>query len=177
MTKVTWRNAANAVTKTVEYRYDGLGRRIEKSVDDNGNGTVDRREQYIYEGAGLLTASGGSVSISGPNGELNQHGWVDDVVLVLDGAGTIQHRYLHGPLIDQVFADETAGGEVLWALADHLGTVRDWARARRLRQQRNPGDSGCQSRKIQCLRGSGLTDRRHCTAAAQLHRPVVGRRR
>jgi len=44
--------------------------------------------------------------------------------LQFDGAGELSHRYLHGPIIDQIFADENAMGEVLWALTDHLGTVR-----------------------------------------------------
>ena len=35
------------------------------------------------------------------------------------------HRYLHGPAIDQIFADEDASGDVLWALADNQRTVRD----------------------------------------------------
>lgn len=44
----------------------------------------------------------------------------------------LTHRYLWGPAVDQVLADEQvdwsdsdADGEVLWALTDHLGTVRD----------------------------------------------------
>ena len=32
---------------------------------------------------------------------------------------------LHDPEIDQILADESAGGQVLWALADNQGTVRD----------------------------------------------------
>ncbi|MBL8812157.1 MAG: hypothetical protein JNM43_18480 [Planctomycetaceae bacterium] len=52
------------MTKSVAYQYDALGRRIGKSVDDNGNGTVDRRESYIYDGAGLLP----SVSPTGGEG-------------------------------------------------------------------------------------------------------------
>ena len=50
---------------------------------------------------------------------------LDDVVLVFDNSNTLQDRYLHGPAIDQVFADEDAMGEILWSLADHQGTVRD----------------------------------------------------
>jgi RHS repeat-associated protein len=50
------------------------------------------------------------------------------------GAGAVQasdlrHRYLWGPAVDMLLADEqTAGaqaGETLWALTDHLGSVRD----------------------------------------------------
>ncbi|GIW89798.1 MAG: hypothetical protein KatS3mg109_0230 [Pirellulaceae bacterium] len=42
----------------------------------------------------------------------------------------LKYRYLHGPVVDQVFAREDVEslwqpGEVLWALGDHLGTVRD----------------------------------------------------
>jgi len=39
------------------------------------------------------------------------------------------HRYLWGPVVDQLFADEQivedTDGEILWALADNLGSVRD----------------------------------------------------
>nr|MDQ3330343.1 RHS repeat-associated core domain-containing protein [Planctomycetota bacterium] len=37
------------------------------------------------------------------------------------------NRYLHGPQIDQVFADQSTADGLLWSLADHQGTVRDWA--------------------------------------------------
>jgi RHS repeat-associated protein len=47
-------------------------------------------------------------------------------------AGDLSNRYLWGPVVDQLFADEQvdwsdsdADGEVLWALGDHLGSVRD----------------------------------------------------
>ncbi len=48
------------------------------------------------------------------------------------GAGDLSHRYLWGPAVDQLLADEQvdwsdsdADGEVLWALTDNLGSVRD----------------------------------------------------
>lgn len=34
-------------------------------------------------------------------------------------------RYLHGPNVDQVLAQEDAAGNVHWHLADHLGTIHD----------------------------------------------------
>jgi len=37
------------------------------------------------------------------------------------------HRYLWGPAVDQLLADEAVSGEVTWPLTDHLGTIRDWA--------------------------------------------------
>jgi RHS repeat-associated protein len=59
-----------------------------------------------------------------------------DIVLQFDGTGALTHRYLHGPLVDQVLADErftpsSAGqqpsspGAVLFPLADHQNTTRD----------------------------------------------------
>jgi RHS repeat-associated protein len=46
-------------------------------------------------------------------------------VLAFDGTGSLTNRYLHGPLVDQVLADENLlEGDVFWSLADHLGTVR-----------------------------------------------------
>ena len=49
----------------------------------------------------------------------------DDIALQFDDAGSLAHRYLHGPGTDQVLADEDASGQVLWTLTDHQGSVRD----------------------------------------------------
>ena len=38
---------------------------------------------------------------------------------------TETRRYLHGPNVDQILAEEDAANTVLWDLTDHLGTVRD----------------------------------------------------
>jgi RHS repeat-associated protein len=100
--------AVGTLTKSVAYAYDGWGRRIGKDVDDDGDGLADRGERFVWDGPGGF-------------------GHVDDVVLTFDESGNLEHRYLRGPGADQVFADETGTGEVLWALADHQGTVRDWA--------------------------------------------------
>ena len=103
LTAVTEGDANGRTTKEVEYTYDVFDRRIAKDVDDDGDGTVDRGERYVYDG--------------------------EDIALVFDGAGSLENRYLHGPGIDEVFADENALGEILWALGDNQGTVRDWARS------------------------------------------------
>ena len=113
LTGIAFYTAAGGLTKTVAYAYDGWGRRIGKDVDADADGTVDRGERYVWDGAGGF-------------------GHVDDVVLTYDDAGNLRHRYLHGPAADQIFADEafdpaTGGSEVKWALADHQGSVRDWA--------------------------------------------------
>ncbi len=54
------------------------------------------------------------------------------MILRFDGSGDITNRYLHGPAVDQILADEqvastTTPGDVLWPLTDHLGSVRDIA--------------------------------------------------
>ncbi len=37
------------------------------------------------------------------------------------------HRYLWGPAVDELLADENASSNVItWPLPDHLGTIRDW---------------------------------------------------
>ena len=54
-------------------------------------------------------------------------GWVDDIVLVFDEGGTLTERILHGPGVDQPLATEDASNDVLWLLADHLGTIKDVA--------------------------------------------------
>ena len=110
---VSFFTSTDTLTKKVEYDYDGLGRRIGKAVDDNGDGTIDRGERYVYDDSGKTDPATGVP--------------LDDIVLVFDDTGALTNRYLHGPGIDQVFADETSLGEIMWSLTDHQGTVRDVA--------------------------------------------------
>jgi hypothetical protein len=44
--------------------------------------------------------------------------------LIFDEYGNVNHRYLFGNGVDQIEADDS-NGNVLWALSDHLGNVRD----------------------------------------------------
>jgi RHS repeat-associated protein len=99
LTGVEFRTSAHALTKRVEYEYDLFNRRISKRVDDDGDTNFDWAQRFVYDG--------------------------EDVVLVFDDTGSLTNRYLHGPAVDQILADEDALGEVLWPLADNLGTVRD----------------------------------------------------
>jgi YD repeat-containing protein len=99
MTSVVTKASGGSVIKAVEYTYDVYDRRIAKSVDGDGSGpAAATQERFVYDG--------------------------DHIALVFDGAGNQASRYLHGPQIDQVLAEETAAG-VRWALADHQGSVRD----------------------------------------------------
>ena len=84
---------------------------VEKSIDWDGAGSGTPEEtQYIYAG--------------------------DQIALAFDGDDALLNRYLYGPDIDQILADEqfdpttsgempTADGDMFWMLADNLGSVRD----------------------------------------------------
>ena len=87
------------VTSNSEYTYDVFDRRIAKSVDGDGDGAGEAVvERFVYDG--------------------------DHIALTFDGEGNQTERFLHGLRIDEVLAQENAGREVLWALADHQGSVR-----------------------------------------------------
>jgi RHS repeat-associated protein len=66
-------------TKTVNYKYDGLGRRVEKEVIDAGTTTT----RYVYDN--------------------------EDILLELNGANSITARYTHGPGIDEPLIMEKNG--------------------------------------------------------------------
>jgi RHS repeat-associated protein len=91
----------------VEFAYDAYDRRVEKRVDLNADSIWESYERFVYDG--------------------------EHIALVFDEAGSLTNRYLHGPAIDQILADEqlTSGllapGDVVWPLTDHLGTVRHLA--------------------------------------------------
>jgi RHS repeat-associated protein len=90
---------------TVEYAYDLFGRRVKKIVDADGSaGGAAVTTNFIYDGESIvLTVSGTSAATM-----------------------ALGQRYLHGPNIDQVLAQENAStNAVQWMAPDHLGTVRD----------------------------------------------------
>ena len=101
--QVTSKNGS-AILEQVNYGYDANNRRVTRTHDADGSGAqASTQEYFVYDGS--------------------------DLVLALDGAAQIEHRYLHGPLVDQVFADEAFSGgslaETLWLAADQQGTIRD----------------------------------------------------
>ncbi len=71
------------------YRYDGLGRRIEKNVD----GQITR---FVYDG--------------------------QDLLFEYSVAGTVNARYTHGPIVDEVLSVQR-GATVSLFETDHLGSV------------------------------------------------------
>src|SRR6185295_4658025 len=98
------------VVKDFQYTYDVYDRRITKSVYSGSHTVVT---QFVFDGG-------------------RAPGVTNDIVLQLDGNGAPTHRYLYGPAVDQILADERVGGshdgEVIWALTDNLGTPRDLVR-------------------------------------------------
>jgi hypothetical protein len=94
---------------SMAYRYDYANRLVGTAFDPDGSGQQPAIPTYYsWEGG--------------------------QIVLQFDGTGAsdLSHRYVWGPAVDQLLADEqvtspTSPGSVLWPLADHLGTIRDLA--------------------------------------------------
>ncbi len=100
------------VTQEVEFTYDALNRRIAKMVDADGAGAaLPRATHFVYDREDVI---------------------LDFVDVDDTGPSTpvLAARYLHGPGVDMVLAQENYDGagnstSVLWLLTDHLGTTRD----------------------------------------------------
>jgi RHS repeat-associated protein len=124
LTKVTDKDSLGATTQVVAYTYDLFSCRISRAVDttspfDLADAAIER---YILDDAsGVASLDGGNVILN----------FVD-----LDGPeGTAElelaHRYLFGPAVDQILAQENiveslgSDDRVYWPLGDHLQTTRD----------------------------------------------------
>jgi RHS repeat-associated protein len=86
------------LTRTINYSYDALDRRVNKEIIESG---VTTDETYAYDGQ--------HIKLRFQDGDLVNH-------------------YVHGERIDQIFADDvidpvTGIGEAYWMLTDNLGTV------------------------------------------------------
>lgn len=96
--------ASDTVLRSVQYRFDALGRRIARTVDADGPAGPQPAsvETYVYDGA--------------------------DVWLDANASGAVTARYLHGDGVDEPLAryrpGSGAGSGTHWYLADHLGSVR-----------------------------------------------------
>ncbi len=100
-------SASGAATQVVKYTYDVFNRRIAKDVDTTPADGQDGKVTYFINAG---------------------HDIIADLTDA-DGSGSapavVSMRYLHGPAVDQVLAQEDSAGQVLWDLTDDLGTVRD----------------------------------------------------
>jgi RHS repeat-associated protein len=100
LTGITVKNDLGEIIRTAEYTYDVYNQRIAKTVDADGDGSLAAvTERFVY-------------------------GSDQNIALVFDENGNVNHRYLFGNGVDQIEADES-NGNTRWALTDHLGSVRD----------------------------------------------------
>ncbi len=108
LTKVSFKTAAGVETKSVTYSYDVFNRLIRRQHDADGSGPGVATNLFLVGYDGI------------------------NPTLAFDGTATsdVSNRYLWGPAIDQLLADEqvtvtTSAGNVIYPLTDHLGTIRD----------------------------------------------------
>jgi RHS repeat-associated protein len=99
LTKVETKSGTT-VTKSASYIYDVFDRRIGRSMYPDGLPTIPpvAERRFVYDR--------------------------DHILLSFDNNNNLTHRYMHGPVLDMVLADDS-NGNILWTLADNLGTVRD----------------------------------------------------
>ncbi len=93
---------AGIALQTVTYIYDASDRWVGKTVA----GATTTQTRFIYDGNQIVLQFDGSGTLA---------------------AGSLSHRYLWGPAVNQLLADEqvTNTDQVLWALTDNENTVRD----------------------------------------------------
>jgi YD repeat-containing protein len=137
---VEFRTSGDVLTKRVEYEYDLFNRRISKRVDDDGDTNSDWAQRFVYDG--------------------------DSIVLVFDDTGSLTNRYLHGPAVDQILADEDSLGEVA-----ARRQPRHHPRPGRFRRRRS------QPPHLQRLRRNHLPNRSFPRTPVHVHRPRMGPRR
>ena len=109
LTSVVLKNNSNAKKKDLLYDYDHLNRLVRRKADNDGNGTIDQTDVYAHDGyqIALQFSAASSANLT---------------------AASLVKRYLWGVNQDELLADETVAGGVLWAATDHLGSVRDLLR-------------------------------------------------
>ena len=115
---------------------------------ESGSPTPDLAVDYLYDafnrwiGQTITTASGGVSTVQHTAFAYDGN----QIVMQFDGTGTspltstsLSHRYLWGPVVDQLISDEqlvisdiggydqSTPGNVVWALTDNVNTVRDLA--------------------------------------------------
>jgi RHS repeat-associated protein len=108
LTSVTLKNNSDEVTARVEYDYDVFNLMVARREYADESSTPIKSEHFIYDGSQIVL-----------------------VFQDLDPSGSqpsaLHSRPLLGPAVDQIFAAEDDLGDVIWPLADHLNTARDFA--------------------------------------------------
>ncbi|MDX1930784.1 MAG: RHS repeat-associated core domain-containing protein, partial [Pirellulaceae bacterium] len=120
--------------KVTEYSWDHRNRLVTVKDRNTAGGSVVKQVDYAYDAFNRLVKRTFDADGAGAGAATNQY-WVYDeginAVLQLDGpaASNLSHRYLWSDRVDELMADETvgSGADTLYALRDHLGTIRDIA--------------------------------------------------
>ena len=106
--------SGNSPDMAADYLYDVENRRIASLYDADGDGTIDREERYVWDGRTVV------LDFVDPDGAT---GGENSAPLGL------ARRYLWGPAVDQLLAQEDVLADgataVRWPLGDHLNTTRD----------------------------------------------------
>ena len=90
----------------VEYTYDYNNVWIRKTLDSNGDGTVDSKSIFIPENYQTTVQ-------------------LDDTSLTDANAPAVSHHYLWTPNTQDKLLADTTPSDILWSLTDHLGSIRD----------------------------------------------------
>ena len=95
----------------IKYQYDAFNNLVGRSETDYQYGDGS-------EGFGTITGST----------QTDEHFIYDkgQIVLQLADNGTVLNRYLWGPAVDMLLAQEDSSNNILWALGDNQNTIRDW---------------------------------------------------
>jgi RHS repeat-associated protein len=99
LAEITYKDPQGNVTETIQYSYDVFNRWIGEAANYPNGGGQDSTQWFVYDG--------------------------QNVVLQLNASGGVTERYLCGPAVDQVLAEENGSGVVSWLLADNQGSIRD----------------------------------------------------
>jgi YD repeat-containing protein len=122
---VQMKDSLGRTSQDVAYNYDAFDRLITRTSTT-----------YAYSGSGTTPASSASATqrfvYDSPSAGSGQ----GNMVLAFNGTGALTDRYLWGPAVDQILADEqfspttsgempTAPGTTNWTITDNQGTVHD----------------------------------------------------
>jgi len=115
LTSVTYQATYGTTDTSATYFYDAFGRWVGEEV--NPGTAAEQKTAFAYDGNQIVLEFDGTVDATQGNPPL--------------GASALSHRYLWGPAVDQLMADEQTSGTTstgtLWALTDNENTVRDLA--------------------------------------------------
>nr|WP_017326744.1 RHS repeat-associated core domain-containing protein [Synechococcus sp. PCC 7336] len=101
-----------------QYAYDHRDR-LTSAVTLDSTGNETGQAEYTYD---AINRRIGRTA----NGQTERYLYNGiNIALVTDESGAVTQRSLHSPFIDRAIAQEDNTGNVLYALSDHQGTVRD----------------------------------------------------